>query len=160
MLVPTVVDDDPEVFSSLASGGVPTPDALARAVRQRRVVELRMSQEDVREASGLSITTIGKIEQGGPDLRVQRSTMRRLDLALQWPVGTCESWYDGRAGVVAGVAPPNVAGLVEELAPLVAAQLRGDRQLSVISVADVPAEVVAALEQLVVAIRAVVVHRP
>ena len=96
MLVSTSVDEDDEEISDVPSPDVPdpTPEQLARAVRQRRA-ELRLSQEDVRRTSGLSITTIGKIERGDPDIVVQKATMRRLDVALRWPVGTAESWYDG-----------------------------------------------------------------
>jgi transcriptional regulator with XRE-family HTH domain len=124
-------------------------------VRARRR-ELRISQEDIRAASGLSITTIGKIENGDAELRVQRATMRRLDQALQWPVGTCESWYMGRGGITA--ATVDHAALVSELAPLVAAQLRDQRQNHSLSVVDLPAEIVTALEQLVAAIRYAIVN--
>lgn len=157
MLVPTTVDPDPEYFSSVASAVVPHPEALARAVRQRRA-ELRLSQEEIRHATGLSVTTIGKIEAGGPDLAVQRSTLRRLDVALEWPVGTCESWFAGRGGVVSATATTDVAALVEELAPLVAAQLRGERGESTVSVAGLPPDVVEALERLLTAIRNALVH--
>lgn len=156
MLVSTPVDHEPEYFSSLASDPVAYPDALARAVRLRRA-ELRMSQDDVRHESGLSVTTIGKIEKGEPDLAVQRTTLRRLDAALQWPAGTAESWLAGRGGVVPTPAT-DVVSLVEELAPLVAAQLRGERMQSVVAVDGLPAEVVRAFEQLVTAVRNAIVH--
>lgn len=117
-----------------------------------------MSQEDVHDRSGLSVTTVSKIERGDPDLHVQRVTLRRLDVALQWPVGTSESWYLGHGGVVATPAVTDVATLVEELAPLVAAQLRDERAQSTVSVADMPADVVRALEQLIGAIRVALIH--
>jgi transcriptional regulator with XRE-family HTH domain len=118
-----------------------------------------MSQEDVRRESGLSVTTIGKIEKGDPDLTVQRATLRRLDIALQWPAGTSESWFAGRGGlVVEGAATAGVAALVDELTPLVAAQLRGGREQSVISVAGLPPDVVRALEQLVTVVRNALDH--
>ena len=157
MLLPTSVDGGAQHFSDLASLGVPaavSPDDLARAVRQRRA-ELRMSQQDIRDASGLSITTIGKLERGGPDLIVQTATLRRLDLALQWQVGTAESWLAGHGGVVDTPTGVNLAAWVAELAPLVAAQLRAEREPpSTLSVAGLPEPVVAALEQLAVEIRA------
>lgn len=158
MVITRPVDDDPEEFSSVPSGVVASPPALASAVRQRRA-DLRMSQEDVRQASGLSVTTISKIEHGDPDLHVQRATMRRLDLALRWPAGTSESWYEGRGGVVEAPPMTDVAALVDELAPLVAAQLRGERQQSVISIAGLPPGVVRALELLVAEVRSALIDR-
>lgn len=150
------VDEESEEMSSLASEPMPdpTPEALGRAVRQRRA-ELRMSQADVRAESGLSVTTISKIERGAHDLSVQRATMRRLDLAMQWPVGTAEAWYYGRGGVVdtpAGEAPDMVRW-VEDLAPLVAEQLRRDRRLPAIAVDGLPEPVAVALEHLVAVLR-------
>lgn len=115
MLTPTPMDKVAEQDPSLASDPMPTPEALGRAVRQRRA-ELDMSQEDVRSASGLSVTTIGKIEHGDPDLRVQRATLRRLDLALRWPVGTCESWNEGRGGVVTDSPVTMLAETIEDIA--------------------------------------------
>ena len=119
------VDGDSDLFSHLASAAVPAsaPEALARAVRQRRA-ELRLSQEDVRRASGLSVTTIGKIERGDAQLTVQTATLRRLDLALQWPVGTCESWYEGRGGVITPApsgssSEPLTLGDISALVPMV-----------------------------------------
>lgn len=120
-----------------------------------------MSQEDVRAASGLSVTTIGKVERGDHDLVVQPATLRRLDLALRWPVGTAESWYAGRGGIVTGgsdAAPSGLARIVEELAPMVAAQLRAEAQQSTLSVAGLPDDIVAALEQLLRAVRNYIVH--
>ena len=73
-----------------------------------------MSQEDVREASGLSVTTISKIERGDPDLHFQRATMRRLDLALRWKVGTSEAWYEGRGGIVADLSLTVPDGISDE----------------------------------------------
>lgn len=156
MLVPTTVDPEPEYFSSVASGVVPHPEALARAVRQRRA-ELRLSQEEIRGATGLSVTTVGKIEKGDADLAVQRSTLRRLDVALEWTPSTCESWLAGRGGVVTATSATDVAALVEELAPLVAAQLRGGPP-STVSVAGLPTEIVEAFERLLTAIRNALVH--
>src|SRR4051812_19732290 len=101
MLDSSSVNHDRKDFLDLPSSDVPSPEALARAARQRRA-ELRMSQEDVRAASGLSVTTIGKVERGDHALVVQPATLRRLDLALRWPVGTAESWYAGRGGIVTG----------------------------------------------------------
>lgn len=159
MLVPTLVDDMSNTFSSLPSEDVPSPEALARAVRQRRA-DLRMSQEEVRRQSGLSVTTIGKIERGDTDLRVQRATLRRLDLGLRWPVGTCEAWYDGLGGVVAGAIGADVAALVAELTPLIAEQLRSDQQQSTISVDGLPSYIVKTIEQLVADIRNALFHGP
>lgn len=156
MLSSTSVDDPSETFSDVRSPDMPSPDALARAARQRRA-ELRLSQEDVRAASGLSITTIGKIERGDPDLAVQKATMRRLDLALGWPVGTAESWYQGRGGLVP--VPADLERLAAELLPLLTAQLSAERSdPSAISVAGLPEPVVAAFEQLVRAVRNAIVH--
>jgi transcriptional regulator with XRE-family HTH domain len=161
------VDDDSEDFSDVPSPDVAdplTPEQLARAVRLRRA-ELRMSQEDIRRASGLSITTIGKIEHGAPDLVVQNATLRRLDVALGWPVGTAEAWYQGRAGVVpgaGGVAPSDLHRLVEELLPLLeeaGAQVARRRETpTALSVVGLPEEIVAALEQLLRAIRNQIAH--
>lgn len=161
MLVSTSVDGDSEDFSSLASDPVPAPEALAAAARQRRA-ELRLSQEDIRKVSGLSITTIGKIEKGDPDLVLQTATMRRLDLALGWPVGTAEAWYHGQGGVVRNptIDPSgDLARWVEHLAPLVAEQLRV-RQTppTTLSVVGLPESIVAALDHLIVTIRNHIVH--
>jgi hypothetical protein len=118
-----------------------------------------MTQDDVRNASGLSITTIGKIEHGGPDVIVQTATMRRLDLALRWPVGTAESWYHGRGGIVVPSAPNDLERLARELMPLLAGELRAEREQSTLAVGGIPENVVAALEQLVREIRAAFVRR-
>ena len=152
MLASTTVDSDAEEFSSLTSADVPAPDVLARAVRQRRA-ELRLSQEDIRRASGLSVTTIGKIERGDPDDVVQRVTMRRLDLALRWPVGTCESWYDGRGGIVAVADLPDgdLGPLLDQLAPLIAERL-GAATSDTVSVAGLPPAIVTALRRLIAAV--------
>jgi transcriptional regulator with XRE-family HTH domain len=116
-----------------------TPGDLARAVLARRT-ELRMSQDDVRRVSGLSVTTVARIEHGDtdPDLRVQRATLRRLDLALRWPVGSCEAWYEGRRGVVPD--PPGVLDgeTIEQLAARVLRVLESQRAIdpSVMSVLE------------------------
>jgi transcriptional regulator with XRE-family HTH domain len=153
-------------FSDVPSPDVPdplTPEQLARAVRLRRA-ELRMSQEDIRRASGLSITTIGKIEHGAPELVVQNATLRRLDVALGWPVGTAEAWYQGRAGVVpgvGGVAPADLHRLVEELLPLLeaaGAPARRRETPTSLSVVGLPEEIVDALDQLLRAVRNHIVH--
>lgn len=121
-----------------------------------------MSQEDVRKVSGLSITTIGKIEKGAPDLVLQTATLRRLDLALGWPVGTAEAWYHGQGGVVR--TPPtdiggDVARWVEHLAPLVAEQLRvSQTPPTTLSVVGLPEAVVAAFEQLITVVRNELAH--
>jgi transcriptional regulator with XRE-family HTH domain len=161
MLVSSSVDEERREFSSVDCGGVADPRALAVAVRQRRA-ELAISQEHVRATSGLSVTTISKIERGDPDLNVQKATLRRLDLALQWPVGSAESWLEGRGGIVTGPAleAPDLMRWAEELAPLVAHQLRAGREAAVqLSVEGVPEDVVAALDDLVRVIRNHFVHR-
>jgi transcriptional regulator with XRE-family HTH domain len=73
------------------------PDELGSAVRRRRA-ELGVSQQDVRHSSGLSVTTISKIERGESDAGVQPATLRRLDAALSWPPGTASSYLSGHGG--------------------------------------------------------------
>jgi len=160
MLVPTSVDGDGEKSPSVDSPDVVDPRALAVAVRQRRAA-LDISQEDVRSRSGLSVTTISKIERGDPELTVQKATLRRLDLALEWRVGTAESWLAGNGGIVTDDVgePPDLVRWAEELAPLVARQLRQDRQAAAqLSVEGLPEDVVAALGQLITVIRNHIVH--
>lgn len=148
------VDSQQEYFSQEGDG--PYPEALARKVRRRRS-ELRLSQEDVREASGLSVTTIGKIERGDDDVRIQRATMRRLDAALDWPIGTCESVFEGREAPRA--IGEDLQVIVEAaVARAVNERLLEDRLASAISVAGLPPEVARALDGLVVAIRNSVAH--
>lgn len=154
MLVTRLVEMSAEEICDLASAPVTAvPEELARAVRQRRA-ELRLSQREVRESSGLSVTTISKIERGERDLVVQRATLRRLDLALQWPVGTAESWYDGRAGVLSSDARDSLvteAGL-ELLLPVVIEALaaRSDYGLALLSnLARLPLGVRRTIEVLV-----------
>lgn len=101
-------------------------------LRARRV-QLGITQEEVRARTGLSVTTIAKIESGDPT--VSRSSLRRYEEAL-------------RSG-------DEIVSLVEELAPLVAEQLRAgavpvERS---IGVDGIPEDIVLALEQLVLAIR-------
>lgn len=101
-------------------------------LRARRV-QLGITQEEVRARTGLSVTTIAKIESG--DRTVSRSSLRRYEEAL-------------RSG-------DEIVSLVEELAPLVAEQLRAgavpvERS---IGVDGIPEDIVLALEQLVLAIR-------
>lgn len=101
-------------------------------LRARRI-QLGITQEEVRARTGLSVTTIAKIESG--DRTVSRSSLRRYEEAL-------------RSG-------DEIVSLVEELAPLVAEQLRAgavpvERS---IGVDGIPEDIVLALEQLVLAIR-------
>lgn len=101
-------------------------------LRARRI-QLGITQEEVRARTGLSVTTIAKIESGDPT--VSRSSLRRYEEAL-------------RSG-------DEIVSLVEELAPLVAEQLRAgavpvERS---IGVDGIPEDIVLALEQLVLAIR-------
>ena len=143
-MVSTTVDDDAEKYSSLASADVPAPDVLAAAVRQRRA-ELRMSQEDVRRTSGLSVTTIGKIERGDPDDIVQRVTMRR------WTLPCAGRSAPASRGTTAAVGsspsptclPTATSGpLLDRLAPLIAERLEARRSRSTINVDGLPPAVV------------------
>jgi predicted transcriptional regulator len=87
-------------------------------VLARRKVELGISQEAVRVASGLSTTTIANVEHADPN--VTMASLRSLDVGLQWPVGTCESWLTGRAGVVStSTATPDLASMSEQLSLIV-----------------------------------------
>ena len=122
---------------------------LAGSARARRA-ELGLTQEDVRARSGLSVTTIARIENGDP--KVSMASLRRYDDAVGWPPGTAESHRRGRGGVVAmptGVSDGNLSAMVEQLAPLIAEQLRARRGMTTINVAGLSAAVVVALEQLV-----------
>ena len=147
----------PEDSSDLAFDGVASRDELARAVLSRRKVELRLTQEEVRDRSGLSTGTVSKIEHGRP---VSTTSLRRLDLALEWEVGTSESWLRGRAGVVTRPAEgADLEQMADALAPLVAARLqRGPRQEIVArKLAALPTSVVIAFEALVDQVAAVIV---
>ena len=140
-----------DFWSFSGSDGRSRPDVLARAVLARRN-ELGLSQQDVREASGLSVTTISKIERGYTDVGVQPATLRRLDAALQWQAGTAESWLEGSGGVVVhdGERPAEIP-LVAQLVPQILAAL--DARAGVGSVTTnlsrLPAPVRRAVEDLV-----------
>lgn len=130
------------------STGVPSDPVsgqeLARAVLTRRRIELGLTQDQVYERSGISTTTQSKIERGRG---ASETTLRRLDLALDWPAGTCKSYYQGRGGVLTPSPHADAHQLLEELAPMVSERLRAQRE--VVSVAGLPPAVVVALERLI-----------
>ena len=153
MLFPSSVDSDDEKLSGVASPSVPAPEALARAVRQRRA-ELRSPRRRCARRRGCRSPRSARSNGATPDLTVQAATLRRLDLALEWPVGTAESWLAGHGGVVTpparwGEARWDEARWVETLAPLVAAELRVEREQPTLSLAGLPHGIVVALEHLV-----------
>jgi transcriptional regulator with XRE-family HTH domain len=151
MLDTFTVDKFSELDRALDSGRVVVPEELGRAVRQRRA-ELRMTQQEVRAASGLSVTTISKIETGSHDLSVHDSTLRRLDLALQWPVGTAEAWLAGRAGIVAQTPATLDRSAIAAVVPMVieALQAQSDVSLSTMAyLAQLPEPVRRSFETLI-----------
>lgn len=101
----------------LASESV-TDQELARAAYTRRKVEQQLTQEQVRDRSGLSITTIARIERGDPS--VSEKSLRRYDLAVDWPPGTAASWRRGRGGMVQVPNGPSP----ETLSPALKQELR------------------------------------
>lgn len=106
--------------------------------RRENRISLGLTQEDVRERSGLSITTIAKIEAGDPT--ASRGSLHRYDEALTGGEGPLSA---------------DVSRLVETLAPLVAERLLAQRAPSdaTISVAGLPEVLVAVLERLVADLR-------
>lgn len=66
---------------------------LARAVLARRT-ELDLSQLDVWQAGGPSNTTLTEIENGRTET-LTRTTARRLDVGLQWEVGSAKRVWEG-----------------------------------------------------------------
>lgn len=131
-------------------------EALASAVRERRTA-LGLSQQDLRDASGLSVTTISKIERG--EGAVQPATLRRLDAALAWSPGTAESWLEGRGGLVPDAPDDDVseADLVAAILPDVLRALderRGSGFQVRTNLARLPAPVREAVETLIASLAA------
>lgn len=84
-------------------------EALAQAIADRRR-ELGLTQQDLSERTreldprdkGVSPRTIGNIEQVA-GTRPQPGTVRLLDAALEWPLGTVEA-------ILRGEEPPREVG--------------------------------------------------
>lgn len=110
---------------------------VATPHRKARRIEAGLTQEDVRLRSGLSVTTIAKIEAG--DASVSRASFDRYDDALS------PGW----------LLSEDVGRLVESLAPLVAERLLARRAPAdaMISVAGLPEVLVAVVERLVIDLR-------
>lgn len=127
--------------------------ALGKAARLRRV-EMGLSQEDVRARSGLSITTISRIEHGST--KVRKPSLRRYDIAVGWPPGTAESFRAGRGGAVEGAyTAPSADELVElavQLTPLIVENIRATATASV-DVSGLTPEQIKAVETTVAAFR-------
>jgi transcriptional regulator with XRE-family HTH domain len=130
---------------------------LARAARARRA-ELGLTQEEVRERSGLSVTTIARIESGHGS--VKPASLRRYDVALQWPTGTAESWRLGRGGIVSVAQASNadLVALAEQLTPLIARNLRATQPVLTVDVSGLSPEQVAVIEAMVAQLRAGQAH--
>ena len=153
MAVQQAVENNPSDDPPLNLAAVAAMD-LARAARARRA-ELGLTQEEVRERSGLSVTTIARIESGHGS--VKPASLRRYDIAVQWPTGTAESWRLGRGGIVsvAAASSADLVALAEQLAPLVARNLRAAaRSASTVDVSGLSAEQVAVIEAMVAQLRA------
>ena len=77
-----------------------------------RARELGLTYNEVARRAGFSTQTLsdlrGKGKQHRPDRRPKDSTLRGVDTALEWPIGTALAYWDGRKGP-AGDADPTIA---------------------------------------------------
>jgi len=65
-------------------------EALRKAMRQRRVGELKRSQREAAEKGDLSRIAIVRYESGQISEDIRPSTLAKIDKALDWP----EGWSD------------------------------------------------------------------
>jgi len=82
---------------------------LGRAVESRRVQTLALSRDEVSARGGPSVSTMIRIESGGP-CTYRPQTIAQLERALSWPEGIVGRILDGTAGdEVLEVAPDHEA---------------------------------------------------
>lgn len=140
----TSVENYLDASNRIRSAAVAAMDR-GNAARARRA-ELGLTQDDVRKLSGLSVTTISKIERG--EAPIKASSLRRYDLAVKWAPGTAESWEAGRGGTV---FVSHAGAEADELVARVVQMLKGEQALAgpTISVGDLPEPIVGALRAFV-----------
>lgn len=83
--------------------------ALARAIRARRA-ELKLTQADLAQAAGISVSAIQKLEDPKSDIRRPRS-LPKVERALKWEPGSADAVLDG------GTATPLAAPTPESTPP-------------------------------------------
>jgi transcriptional regulator with XRE-family HTH domain len=97
---------------------VATGESWGRTARLRRL-EQRLTKIDLQRISGLSPTTISKIEES--DTSVTQTTMRRYSLAVGWDERTLEQLRAGRRVLLggsqdgSGLSDENIARVAEAI---------------------------------------------
>ena len=86
-----------KVMRQEGSLNVADAEALGRAVHERRN-ELSMTQGDVAQRSGLSVSSISGIERGAHQ-NIRVTSLVALDRALRWEEGTAALHYSGLVSV-------------------------------------------------------------
>lgn len=69
---------------------------IGRAIYQRRAELGMKSQQELADAAGVHVNTIGRIERGVPSSR-RNPTWPAIEAALQWPAGYISGLADGNA---------------------------------------------------------------
>jgi transcriptional regulator with XRE-family HTH domain len=108
---------------------------VADAVNER-MAALRIGQQELAEASGVSVSTLRKVQHGSTGRRVQNPTLAAIARALDWP-------DDYLIRLVAGRGTPTpAAGTTEQ--QILAVLLRMEQRLAEISDCVGPSRLAAA----------------
>ncbi|TCO47986.1 helix-turn-helix domain-containing protein [Actinocrispum wychmicini] len=93
--------------------------AVADAIRSR-MAELGITQQELVERSGVSVSTIRQLQNNYGPRRRARHTLEDVSKGLQWPAGHLEYVLDGRAAGATEAATPGWQAEAAELRTLIA----------------------------------------